>query len=395
MVSSGLPGHGALLRQRLERAIQDGPPSDRFLWPLDLAIADGFNSYGYVMGLREKRFHGIVSWMARKVNPSFYALATAGFELADNYLLLHAKKGLCYRDISFGNVFFDPDSGEIRICDNDNVNIDGQPGEIGGTPSFMAPEIVRGNAPPSTATDRFSLAVLLFYLLMVHHPLEGKKEADIRSLDEPARRKLYGTEPVFIFDPVNDSNRPVPGYQDNPLAYWPIYPQFLRDLFVRSFTDGLRDPINGRVTESEWRSALVRLRDSLLNCPHCRAENFYDGEALKASGGKPSGCWSCKRDIPLPFRMRIGKNVLILGPRVKLFPHHVNPNSMYDFSAPIAEVTVHPTQPDVLGLKNLTGNKWTYQGPDRTIKEVTQGMSCRLAAGSVINFGSASAEVRR
>src|SRR5205807_1017258 len=144
-----------------------GPPSDRFLWPLELAGCDDLPGFGYLMELRENRFKGIVDMMAGRVEPSFTALASAGFELADSYLLLHSK-GLCYRDISFGNVFLDPHSGEVRICDNDNVDVDGQPGEIGGTPRFMAPELVRGDQTPSIKTDRYSLAVLLFYLFMIH-----------------------------------------------------------------------------------------------------------------------------------------------------------------------------------------------------------------------------------
>jgi serine/threonine protein kinase len=114
--------------------------------------------------------------------------------------------GLCYRDISFGNVFFDPDTGEVLICDNDNVAVDGE-GKIGvlGTPRFMAPEIVRGEALPSMHTDVFSLAVLLFYMLIMHHPLEGKRELAIKCLDLPAMNKLYGTDPLFIYDPDDDS----------------------------------------------------------------------------------------------------------------------------------------------------------------------------------------------
>ena len=206
------------------------------------------------MALREPRFKGMVDLVTRRVEPSLLTLATIGFELAHSYLQLHAK-GLCYRDISFGNVFFDADTGEVRICDNDNVDIDGQPGAIGGTARFMAPELVRGEAAPSTQTDLFSLAVLLFYLLMNHHPLEGAKEAAIRCFDLPAMTKLYGTEPLFIFDPYDGSNRPMPGFHDNALAFWPIYPEFLHKLFTRAFTDGLRDPANGRVRESEWRAA--------------------------------------------------------------------------------------------------------------------------------------------
>ena len=62
--------------------------------------------------------------MKRLVEPSFRALTTAGLELAHSFMLLHAR-GLCYRDISFGNVLFDPDTGSILICDNDNVATDG------------------------------------------------------------------------------------------------------------------------------------------------------------------------------------------------------------------------------------------------------------------------------
>ncbi|NEP60124.1 MAG: serine/threonine protein kinase, partial [Symploca sp. SIO2G7] len=267
-------------KQRLEKAISSGAPNDKFLWPIDLAEAPDVDGYGYIMRLREPQFKSIIDLMKRRVEPTFCTLATAGFELADSYYQLHAK-GLCYRDISFGNVFFDPDSGEVRICDNDNVDVDGTPGAVDGTPRFMAPEIVRGEALPSTQTDLFSLAILLFYMLLTHHPLEGAKEQAIHCFDLPAMTKLYGTEPVFIFDPEDNSNRPVPGEQDNPLAFWPIYPQFLKDLFTKAFTEGIRDPQNGRVRENEWRSAMIKLRDSIIYCPHCGgAENFYDVHLL-------------------------------------------------------------------------------------------------------------------
>ena len=227
------------LRARLERAVDTGPPSDRFLWPQDLVQTADRPGFGYVMPLRDNRFVGIIDLVTRRAEPTLHALVTAAFELAHNYRQLHAK-GFCYRDISFGNVFFDPESGEVRICDNDNVGVDGQGGAIGGTARFMAPEIVRGEAAPSTQTDLFSLAVLLFYMLVNHHPLEGAREAQIRCFDLPAMTRLYGTDPLFIFDPDDDSNRPLFGNHDNALALWPLYPGFVQELFVRAFTDGLR-----------------------------------------------------------------------------------------------------------------------------------------------------------
>jgi serine/threonine protein kinase len=379
------------LRERLEFVIKRGAPNDRFLWPLEWVYdpGSGGETFGYIMPLREPRFKGLVDLMRRRVEPSFRALCTAAFELADSYLQLHTC-GLCYRDISFGNAFFDPDTGEVRICDNDNVAVPGaDTGGVAGTPRFMAPEIVRGEALPSTDTDLYSLAVLLFYMFMLHHPLEGKREADIHCFDLPAIRELYGFRPLFIFDPNDDANSPVPGYQDNARIYWPIYPQFLRDLFTRAFTDGLRDP-RRRVRESEWRKAFVNLRDSIFYCGRCDMENFYDSEQLRQK--TPHVCWSCQDHLLLPPRMRLGQSVVMLNHDTHLFPHHIG--ASYDFSAPIATVVRHPQNPNVWGLKNLSGKKWTVTRADGRLLEIPPGKSFTITANARIHFGPVEGEIR-
>lgn len=394
----------ARLRERLERAVRTGAPSDRFLWPLELAEAAGAPGFGYIMDLREDRFKGMVDLVTRRVEPSFRALVTAAFELAHSYLQLHAR-GFCYRDISFGNVFFDPASGEVRICDNDNVDVDGQPGTIGGTARFMAPELVTGLAAPSTQTDLFSLAVLLFYLLLNHHPLEGERETAIRCFDLPAMTKLYGSDPVFIFDPLDDSNRPQPGFHDNALAFWPIYPQFVRDLFIRSFTVGIRDSQQGRVRESEWRAAMIRLRDAIFYCPRCGAECFYDSAALHTGAdgslhGQP--CWSCRTPLRPPLRIRIayseGANVspvvIMLNHDTRLYPHHVDHNRAYDFERPVAEVSRHPTDARIWGLRNLSDSAWTAVTGGGEVRTVEPGRSVTLTADLRIQFGAAEGQVR-
>ena len=378
------------LRKRLEDAIRKGAPTDRFLWPLELVEDPEKRTFGYLMPLRDPRFKSIAGMMRRHIEPSFRALCTAGFELAHNFLELHSK-GLCYRDISHGNVFLDPDTGEICICDNDNVDVTGKAdGGVFGTPRFMAPEIVRGEAYPSTETDLFSLAVLLFYMFFLHHPLEGRKEAEIHCFDLPAMKKLYGLEPVFIFDPQDNSNRPVPGLHDNAIIYWEIYPEFLRELFTRAFTDGLRDP-EGRVRESEWRKAFVKLRDSIIYCSKCGAENFYDAEKLRE--GRSHLCWACNSEIRLPPRIRIGEAVVMLNHDTKLFPHHLG-GELYNFDVPIAEVAQHPKQPDVWGLRNLSQDTWTVTRQDGTVLQVCPGKSLTITLGVEINFGRAKGEIR-
>ena len=380
-------------RASMELLVRKGAPSEHFLYPLEITTAVGVAGFGYVMPLRPPRFKNIVDLMTRRIEPTFRALATAGLNLSHNYLLLHSQ-GLCYRDISFGNAFFDPDNGDILIADNDNVSVDGA-GVLGvlGTPRFMAPEIVRGEAFPSTQTDLFSLSVLIFYMLMVAHPLEGKREAAIKALDLPAMTKLYGKEPIFIFDPDDDSNRPVPGIHDNALAFWRIYPQFLRDIFIRAFTTGIRDPKNGRVRESEWRGTMAALRDSIFYCPHCSLENFYDAQALKANGGNPGLCWACAAQLRLPPRIRIGKSVVMLNYDTKLFPHHIDDGRLYDFSAPVAAVAVHPANPSIWGLKNLSQDKWFITSAEN-VKDVEPEKSVTLAVGTKIQFGKIEGEIR-
>ena len=60
----------------------------------------------------------------------------------------------------------------------------------------MAPEVVMGKKRPDIHTDRFSLAVVLYLLLFLNHPLEGKKTM-CPCLTEQLERKFYGSEPVL------------------------------------------------------------------------------------------------------------------------------------------------------------------------------------------------------
>lgn len=381
--------HTATREQRnaLELLVRRGPPSPRFLWPVEMTSAPGVPGYGYVMGLRPARYRGIMDLMRRRIEPSFRALATAGLELANCYLQLHAR-GLCYRDISFGNAFFDPATGDVLICDNDNVSVNGDSNSgVLGTPRFMAPEVVRQEVMPSTETDLFSLAVLLFYMFTLGHPLDGMKEAAIPVLDFPAMVRLYGQEPVFIFDPDNDQNRPHPERHRIVLEFWPLYPRFLRALFTRAFTLGLRDPHQGRIRENQWRAAMARLRDVICYCGGCGAENFYDADAVSAGEGMT--CWSCRTAVQTPPSIRVGKHLVMLTHDARLFPHHVDEGRLYDFSAPVAEVTPHPMHAHIWGLRNVSADPWRARTAGGGEHIVPTGKSITLAAGTRIDFGRA------
>jgi DNA-binding helix-hairpin-helix protein with protein kinase domain len=379
-----------LQRDTIENLVSQSAPSTAFLWPKAICSIAGKSGFGYLMDLRPDEFCGLSDIMKRQVDPdpTFYALLTASMSLADAYLKLHSA-GLCYRDISFGNAFINPKSGAVLVCDNDNVTVEGQyQGGVKGTQRFMAPEVVMDVAPTSVDTDLHSLSVLLFCLLMIGHPLEGELETQIHAFDLPAMTQLYGQNPVFIFDPNDDSNRPVPGDHDNPPVYWNIYPAKLRELFTRTFTVGLHHPAK-RVRESEWRSVLSRARDSIMYCLNCGAENFYERDSVQ--GGIL--CWSCRQRVVLPFRMKLDGGIVMLNHDTTLFSHHLGGKQSYNFETTAAEVTVNPRDTTKFGLKNLGHQRWMVTTQLGRNIEVEPGQSVGLASGLRINFGSTTGEI--
>ena len=364
----------------LEKLVAKGAPDEAFLWPEDMLSQGRGNSLGYVMKLRPKEYKGIVDMMKRRAEPSFSALCKAAFNLTRGYQKLHSV-GYSYRDISFGNVFLNPDNGNILICDNDNVSASGDDySSIYGTPRFMAPEIVIGAAVPSRNTDLYSLSVLLFYMFMLHHPLEGKREADIKCMDIFAMTLLFGKKPLFIFDPNDSSNRPVEGYQNNPIIYWEVYPQFFKDLFTTAFTVGLLHP-NRRVTEIQWLDALSNLLSQIVICLQCGAEVFHEV-------GK---CWACGNIITRPPLLSIEKCRVALCPDTIIYSHYIYGG--YDLNTTVGCVVRKPNNPEVLGIRNDTGSQWIYIKADGTELPIIPGKSAAIAIGTKLNFGKTIGEI--
>ena len=381
-----------LRRAGIERILKKGAPSDSFLWPCDLALCQGVPSFGYITPLRPARFRNLGELLSRRIDPSFRALTTACLNLTEAFMRLHTE-GLCYSRLSFGNIFLDPNTGEICFCENDDLAAEGEDWKGGlGTPRFLAPELIARQASPSMATDLHSLAVLLFHILMDHHPLEGRHETEINCLDLEAMRRLYGPNALFIFDPKNLANLPVPGLQDNALVFWNFYPGYIRDIFVRAFASGLYDP-QARIGENEWRSTFTRMRDQIYYCDNCGTENFLP-DAGNLPGALPAQeCWLCRHTLPSPLRMRLVHHAVVLNQDTLLFAHHLDANRRHDFSQIMAEMAPHPTRSDVWGLKNVSAATWNSFSPSGASVPVPSGRSVSLMPGLRVRFGNVDGTV--
>ncbi|UTC63035.1 hypothetical protein E4O05_03830 [Treponema sp. OMZ 787] len=276
--SKGVGDNSERFYENLKRNIEKGSPARTFLWPLALTEIQDGKYFGYVMELRPSRYKDFDLFLLNRVQfKNFSAIVNAALQITASFKKLH-NLGFSYQDLNDGNFFINPESGDVLICDNDNVAPDRQNLGIQGKPKYMAPEVVHATNLPDTYSDRFSLAVILFLLLCKSHPLDGLKD---NNRIDPAKNamNLYCLNPIFIFDPVDKSNRPNPDIHKNALLFWSIYPKHIQDVFIKAFAkEHIQCNGNGRedrVIEKTWLKELTRLRSELAICPFCGEETFF------------------------------------------------------------------------------------------------------------------------
>lgn len=211
------------------------------------------------MDLRPPEYKDFAKFLRAKESfASITAMVNAALHITAGFRAFH-KKGYSYRDLNDGNFFINPKNGDVLICDNDNVSEYGKNSGIAGKARYMAPEIVVGKTKPGIHTDRFSLSIVLFLLWTNSHPLEGKNGYPV-CMDAAHEKKIYGTNPVFIFDPSDDSNQPVQGLNKGAIKDWPLLPEYLRQEFIKAFSkEVLLDNPEERIIEQEWLRLFIRM----------------------------------------------------------------------------------------------------------------------------------------
>lgn len=372
-----------------------GPAGQRFIWPQDLVTANDSSLFGYLMPLIDTARFGSLGdvWARRKPAPALDVLCEISYQIVNSYRALHLS-GHCYRDISRGNVMFDSTTGDALICDNDNVGVNRQSKcQVWGTMEYMAPELVRGEAEhPSTETDLHSLAVLLFMIWMWHHPFHGEMEYQVYSWDIPAKKKVYGLTPVFIFDPSDSRNRlPNDPDYESPRRRWTQCPTTLQGLFTRAFSIGLQQPA-ARVTEGQWQKELLQLKDGAIVCPACRAVNLWEPQVSKLD------CWHCRKSIEIPPKLTVthpsGRIHVLLSKDAGILRRHIAPSGTdIDPGEILGKVVQNPENPKVWGIRNLSNSPWVATSADGNSVEVPPQKAVPLSQGLKINIGGVVSEV--
>lgn len=365
--------------ENLKANVMNGSPSSEFLWPLDITgWRDGM--FGYVMDLKPKGYYEVSDFMLTKVRFSSYrTMVDAALHIVSAYRMLH-NKGYSYQDLNDGNFFINPQTGDVLICDNDNVAPDLTETGIIGKPRYMAPEIVTGKEKPNSLSDRFSMSVILFILFTLNHPLEGRRSLT-PALTPDLQEKLYGTEALFIMDKENKDNAPDAVIHRNVLTVWPLLPDYMQSLFFRAFSqEALRNP-NKRPKEVDWIKNLVRFQSDIVPCT-CGNEVFR-------KEGKPCQCERCGNTIRISCRIALQDYSIPGIDGNILYRCQTGPCNVSEALEPVARVVASRTNADVLALKNLSGRNWDVETPSGKAKKILpeEGIPLKNGIKFTVNRG--------
>ncbi len=367
-----------LFRENLAALADGSMECGYFVMPLLLTenTKDGF---GFLMDLIPEGYAPFSDILNARVRFSgLYSIVNAAIRITMAFRELH-NSGKSYQDLNDGGFFIRPSDGDIRICDCDNIAPYGEHLGIAGKPGYMAPEIVRGEKAPDKLTDRYSLAVLLFRLLLRGDPLEGGRVLKSVCLTEEAERRHYGFEPMFVYDPEDDSNRPVRGVHNNIIKFWRIMPDYIRDAFTHSFTVGLHQP-EKRLIEKQWLDLLIRLRNDICACS-CGAQSFR--QSFEADDSGKLIC-PCGTHFAPPLQMTDGRTRVLLSDGTKLFGEDLSVT---------AEVVRNKLNPSLWGLKNHTAEEWGCTLPNGQDKPVPAGSAAPIFVGTKIVMNGISYEI--
>ena len=266
----------------------------------------------------------------------------------------------------------------MLICDNDNVSPFGTNLGIMGKQRWIAPEIVMGKNDPDKNSDRFSLAVVLFRLLFINHPLEGRYSTP-PCMTKDAEQKYYGSAPIFVYDPSTTENRPIPGTDHNLKLFWNVYPDYVKEAFIRAFSHDVMMKQKPRILEKEWLDIFIRLRTEIGRCPHCGQETFIHSREATIFPA-----WNAAKRFPLQMRCK-SKIRFAIFPGLKISLWTVD-SSLEDIRTQVAEVVKNPKDPKLTWLRNLSQRTWSINLPDGSQRPLPPQQVVPVRVGFEIHF---------
>ena len=378
-------------------------PDSHFIWPEDITPYNN-GQYGYIMEVLPTVYYEVGDFMNKVVMfKNYRIMIDAALNMIKAFRILH-NAGLFYQDINEGNFAIDPNNGDVKIMDNDNVAPSGKSTGVLGKPRYMAPEIVIGISNhqraietkadyvppfvmPSVQSDLYSMAVILYILFTLNHPMEGKHYL-VPGLTVKTQERLYGKDVAFMMENNGKGNDPDPIVHKNSLIIWPMLPKYIQELFLKALgEEGIKNP-SKRPQEVHWVDALVRFRSDITTCPNCKMEVFV-------KDGRSCCCHRCSEALKIPYRLEFldyaipgKKGARIYASQFKT----VNYEEMLDIAGTIV---AKPNEPSSLWVLNKSDESWRVTTPSGKHKRINPGEVLPLKDNLSFEAGKTAVRVKK
>ena len=270
------------LRESITTLVQEKAPSAHFLWPEDIVVQG--DHFGYVMKLRPDQYASLPQVLGRKVLLRFSELVRAASNTVAAFKALQAK-GLFDCDIAEGNLFVDPATGDVLICDNDNVGSPHTTAGAGHAEVHGAGDRARRRA--AVRADRH-----LLHVRAVVHVADQRPPIAGRGRVEDPRAGRAG-------DAADLRHRPGVHLRPGQRQQQAAGSARERVRVLADLPGGGAQGLHPRVHRGAERSgqaphvrrvgdaAFAAASDAIRGCSQCGRQNFYCPEAPNAA------CWGC------------------------------------------------------------------------------------------------------
>nr|WP_305119717.1 hypothetical protein [Ruminococcus sp. zg-924] len=297
------------------------------------------------MDLRPEGYYVLrdIVFLSKKLIKSFQIATDICINIVSAFHCLH-NMGLVYHNISDDCIFVNPINGDVKITGVDNVTVDGVNTEIMGNPRFLAPEIVMGKTY-NTQAGRYSISVLVFLIILANHPLEGRKWIDTTVITNSIQKELYGTNPVFIFDTQDSSNRPSNRLQKQTIEIWNCLPEYLKRIFINAFSKEVLMTPSKRIKEMYWLEALTRFRSDIVKCS-CGNEIF-----LKNSG--TTSCDKCGNNYEVNHYIELPYYTIPATQGTRLYRCQLEWCQDREALKPVGQIVRKKDDLDFIGYRNM------------------------------------------
>lgn len=369
------------IARNIETLINMESPHDAFIWPLFSFEYNG--QYGYIMNIIPSYMKELSLWL--NADPSFRINSTktlidASLNIIDAFNSLRLK-GYSYQDLNAGNVFVDTYTGDVKICDCDNICPTNQNYGVYGKKGFQAPEVILGKAP-DLYSDIFSLAMILYYIWCKDNPFDGQITSKYSLINDEVEMQLYGRNPIFCWSPLDESNRPDEYSQQGSTYLYPELPVYIQEAFTKTFTDGIKDRQNGRMGLNEWYKRFLQFRCSVIKCEVCGEENIFDNNNTFI-------CDKCRSDIKPQISLNVNTYKIPLYNGAKLKYYHINLGRAKSALKTVGRVIQNAKYKNILGIKNLSNDLWLQTLPGGKIRKIRYNEVAVLFKDCKIDFYTA------